>query len=452
MDSVPRMSRPSSIGSKGSGSKSSNVKSGGSGRILHLDPFSGIAGNMFLAALLDLGLSRRDLDRDLAGLGIDYKLRVSKVQRGALVGRYVDVRVPGTKRVRKPKRSAKPHDHHAHDGGWGQHATDHDAHAHAHGKSYKKIRTLLNKAKLEAPIRNRALAIFEALAIAEANVHGVKPEQVHFHEVGAIDAIVDVTGAAIGLHRLEIERVTSAPVALGHGTVQTDHGRLPLPAPATLELLRGVPTVPAHVAWETVTPTGAAILRTIVEDFTPLPAMTVQKIGHGAGDDRPGPMPNLLRAVLGTAGEMNRDRILSLESNLDDLIPEHFDYLMERLFEAGALDVSLQNIQMKKNRPGFLLRVLARPVQRVELAQILMAESTTLGVRIVEYDRIVLERESHKVSTAFGRIGVKFVKGVSGTVDVSAEYDDCKRVARKHGVSLREVVRRAEDAARETLV
>lgn len=440
MDSVPHMSRRSSIDSK----------KGGPSRILHLDPFSGIAGNMFLGALLDLGLSRRDLDRDLAGLGIDYKLKVSHVQRGALVGRYVDVLVPGAKKVRKTKGVVeKGHHHHGHH----HHPRegDHDAHAHAHGKSYKKIRTLLNKAKLEAPVRARALAIFEALAVAEARVHGVKPEEVHFHEVGAVDAIVDVTAAAIGLHRLGIDRVTSAPVALGHGTVETDHGRLPLPAPATLELLRGIPTVPAHVAWETVTPTGAAILRCIVDEFMPLPAMTIERIGHGAGGDRPGPMPNLLRAVIGTSGQIARDRILSLECNLDDLIPEHFDYLMERLFDAGALDVSLQNIQMKKNRPGFLLRVLTRPALRIELSEILMAESTTLGVRAVEYDRIVLERESRRVSTEFGRIGVKFVTGVNGRIEVSAEYDDCKRVARKRGIPLREVVRCAEDAARKSL-
>jgi uncharacterized protein (TIGR00299 family) protein len=366
--------------------------------------------------------------------------------------------VPGARKSRKPKQGAKRSalhgDHHDHfdrrDAG-GHPAAGHDAHAHAHGKSYLEIRALLNDAKLESPVRTRSLAIFEALAIAEAKVHGVKPDEVHFHEVGAVDAIVDVTGAAIGLHRLGIERVTSAPVALGHGTVETDHGRLPLPAPATLELLRGMPTVPAHVAWETVTPTGAAILRSIVDDFTPLPAMTVEKIGHGAGGDRPGPMPNLLRAVLGTTGAMGQDRILSLECNLDDLVPEHFDYLMERLFDAGALDVSLQNIQMKKNRPGFLIRVLARPVQRIELSQILMAESTTLGVRTVDFDRVVLERESRKIATAFGRIGVKFVWGVDGRVDVSAEYDDCKRAARKHDAPLREVVRCVEDAARESL-
>jgi len=415
---------------------------------------------MFLGALLDLGLSRRDLDRDLAGLGVEYKLRVKNVARGALAARYVEVVVPDAKTgAKKKKKATAKHAHdtshthshgHAHDQAHGQIEHVHP-HAHSHGRSYRQVRALLKKAELEAPVRARALAIFDALAVAEGRVHGVAPEAVHFHEVGAVDAIVDITGAAIGLHRLGIERVTASPVALGHGTVQTEHGLLPLPAPATLELLRGLPSVPAHVAWETVTPTGAAILRTIVDEFSPLPAMTVERIGHGAGNDRPGPMPNLLRAVLGEAGEKSHDRIISLECNLDDFNPEHFDYLMERLFEAGALDVSLQNIQMKKNRPGFLVRVLSRPVQRIELTEILMAESTTLGVRSVEWDRVVLPRHSQKVSTPFGRIGIKFVRTNDGRIEVSAEYDDCKRAARKHQASLREVIRAAEKIAEETL-
>ncbi|MBW1886220.1 MAG: nickel pincer cofactor biosynthesis protein LarC, partial [Deltaproteobacteria bacterium] len=406
------------------------------------------------------GLSRRDLDRDLAGLGVEYKLRVKNVARGALAARYVEVVVPGAKTgAKKKKKATAKHAHdtshthshgHAHDQAHGQIEHVHP-HAHSHGRSYRQVRALLKKAELEAPVRARALAIFDALAVAEGRVHGVAPEAVHFHEVGAVDAIVDITGAAIGLHRLGIERVTASPVALGHGTVQTEHGLLPLPAPATLELLRGLPSVPAHVAWETVTPTGAAILRTIVDEFSPLPAMTVERIGHGAGNDRPGPMPNLLRAVLGEAGEKSHDRIISLECNLDDFNPEHFDYLMERLFEAGALDVSLQNIQMKKNRPGFLVRVLSRPVQRIELTEILMAESTTLGVRSVEWDRVVLPRHSQKVSTPFGRIGIKFVRTNDGRIEVSAEYDDCKRAARKHQASLREVIRAAEKIAEETL-
>jgi uncharacterized protein (TIGR00299 family) protein len=316
---------------------------------------------MFLAALLDLGLSRRELTADLEGLGLEHALVVRRVRRGALAARYLEVR---ERRARAPGARR--------------------AEERADGRSFREIAGILERARLDASVRARALAIFEALGRAEALVHGVALDEVYFHEVGAVDAIVDVTGAAIGLARLGVARVTASPVALGEGAVETRHGRLPLPAPTALELLRGIPTVPAHVAWETVTPTGAAILRTVVEEFRSLPAMTVEAIGYGAGDDRKGPMPNVLRAVLGRAGGYASDRVVQLETHLDDLVPERFDYLMERLFEAGALDVSIQHLQMKKNRPGFLVRVLGRPADRLQLAGVLFADSTAIGVRASE--------------------------------------------------------------------
>ena len=414
-------------------------------RVLHLDCFSGIAGNMFLGALLDLGLPRRELEADLAGLALPHRLVVRRVRRGALAARYVDVRVDATPRTKAtkpaktPQRKKTPGHAHTH------------THGHSHGRSHRQIVAILEKARLAASVRARALAIFDVLARAEAHVHGIALERVHFHEVGAVDAIVDVTGAAIGLERLGIARVTASPVALGEGTVETEHGRLPLPAPATLELLRGIPTVPAHVAWETVTPTGAAILRTIVDEFRSLPAMTVEAIGLGAGNDREGPMPNVLRAVLGRTAGLSADRVVCLESHLDDLVPEHFDHLMEQLFEAGALDVSIQHVQMKKNRPGFLVRVLGRPSERLALARRLFAESTALGVRVTESDRLLLGREVRRVETPFGRIAVKLAWDGEGGVRVSPEYDDCKRAARASGAALREVVRAAEAAARAAL-
>ncbi len=401
---------------------------------LHLDVFSGIAGNMFLGALLDLGLSRRVLEEDLAALGVAHRLKVSRVQRGALSGRYVDVRVP-VEGKRGRTRSAG----HAHGTSQG------------HGRGLRSIGRQIEKAKLAPAVRDRALEVFEALGVAEARVHGTSLEKVHFHEVGAVDAIVDIVGACIGLHRLGIQRVTASPVALGHGAVETAHGTLPLPAPATLELLKGIPTVPAGVEWETVTPTGAALLRTFAESFGPLPAMTVEAVGYGAGKDRSGPVPNLLRVVGGHGGSLQADRVVAIETNLDDLVPEHFEYLMERLFEAGALDVGLQHLQMKKNRPGFLVRVLARPSDRVALSQILFAESTAIGVRTSDWDRLVLPRKQHRVETRYGRIRVKVIGGGEGRVMVSPEYDDCKRAARKHEVPLREVVREAEGAARDAL-
>jgi uncharacterized protein (TIGR00299 family) protein len=445
--------------------------------VLHLDAFSGVAGNMFLGALLDAGLPQKELEGDLAGLGLAHRLRVTRVRRGALAAIHVGVEVPAGAATGRSRRKAaaarsrwisadqplEPTEPgvgagHAHPHGrarvaGGLHA--HGAHVHAHaageGRSFGEIRELLEKARLARSVRERALAIFEALARAEARVHRMPIERVHFHEVGAVDALVDVAGAAIGLARLSIDRVTCSPLALGHGMVEMRHGRLPIPAPATLELLKGVPTVPAHAAFETVTPTGAAIVRTIVDEFGTMPALVPEAIGHGAGRDRPGPTPNVLRAVLGRAGGPQGDRVVCLETNLDDLPPEHFEYVMERLFDAGALDVSLLHQQMKKNRPGFLLRVLARPADRLTLARVLFAESTAIGVRGVEYDRLVLPRETLRVRTRYGTIAVKVVRDPTGRDEPSAEYDDCKRAARRHGAPLRDVVQAAEAAARERL-
>ncbi|MBW2425423.1 MAG: nickel pincer cofactor biosynthesis protein LarC [Deltaproteobacteria bacterium] len=421
------------------------------GRILHLDAFSGASGNMFMGALLDLGLAKKTLLEGLAPLGLDFELVVKKVARSGFAARHVEVRVPhahtGTRRQGASGGRGPRAAEHAHD-----HDPDNHHHGHAHGRRYAEIRDLLAGAGLLPAVRSRALEIFEALGRAEARVHGVDLESVHFHEVGAVDAIVDVTAAAIGLQALGIERVSCSPVALGYGTIDSDHGLLPLPAPATLELLKGIPTVPAAVEWETLTPTGAAILRVVVDEFGWLPAMTVEKVGLGAGNDRKGPLPNVLRAVLGRSGGLERDRVVCLETNLDDLVPEHFDYLMERLFEEGALDVALQHLQMKKNRPGFLLRVLARPSERDHLARILFAESTTIGVRVAEWDRLVLEREIVRVDTDLGRARVKLIRSPEGDVEVAPEYDDCKRLARRSGLPLREVVARVAAQARSERV
>ena len=467
------MSRRSSTGSERPAR--TRAQAANAGRVLHLDAFSGIAGNMLLGALLELGVPQRTLVGELAGLGLPFQLVSRRVRRGPLVARWVEVRVPGARgagragraRARsRPRDTGPAHDHHhGHDHGHvrgAAHAHDHEhAHLHEaarraraaargarHGRRYTEIRRLLERARLAPEVRERALAAFAALAEAEARVHGIALAQVHFHEVGAVDAIVDVTGAAVGLAWLGVERITCTPLPLGHGTVDTEHGPLPLPAPATLELLRGLPVVPAHIAWETVTPTGAALARTLVDEFRELPAMTVERIGLGAGNDRAGGLPNVLRAVLGRAAGASADRVVTLECHLDDLVPEHFDYLMERLFEAGALDVALQHLQMKKNRPGFAVRVVARPSEREALARVLFAESTTLGVRVSEADRIVLAREERRVATPFGPIRVKLVRDAAGRVTPSAEYDDCKRAARRAGVPLRDVVRAAEEAAR----
>ena len=374
---------------------------------------------MFLAAMLDAGLSRRALREDLAALDVPHSLVVRRVTRGAIAAPHLDVRVPKAKR-------------------------------NGHGRHYKDIRRLLRSASLRKPVRERALAVFDALAVAEGAVHGVPPDKVHFHEVGAVDAIVDITGAAIAVDRLGLRRITASPIALGHGRVETAHGRLPLPAPATLELLRDAPVVPAGVEWETVTPTGAALLKVLVEEYCELPAMTVARVGHGAGNDRPGPMPNVLRVVLGHSGTRGRDRVVLLETHIDDQNPEHFDHVMERLFEAGALDVSLHPVQMKKNRTGFSLQVIAPPQRGRELADVVFAETTTAGIRVQPVERLVLQRSVERITTKFGVIRVKVLEDEDGA-RFSPEYDDCKRAAKRHGAPLRDVVRAAEQAARDTI-
>jgi uncharacterized protein (TIGR00299 family) protein len=388
-------------------------------RSLHLDCFSGAAGNMILGALLDLGARARAVREALRGLGLaDARMRVSKVRRGALAARYVS--------FSGRRRSARE-------------------------RTFRSIRRLIERSRLDPAVRSRALAVFERLALAEARVHGIEPEAVHFHEVGAIDSIGDIVGVCAALEDLGVGRITASPLPLGHGTVATQHGALPLPVPAALELLRGIPTYPYDVPWETVTPTGAALVATLAEEFGPLPPITPRGQGYGAGDDRKGPLPNLLRAVLGEAtGTYERDVISVLETNLDDMNPEHLPFLIERLLQEGALDCSLTPLAMKKGRPGQLLRVLARPMDRDRLARRILLESTSIGVRYHDMPRLKLPRESRSVTTPYGRIRVKLVRA-PGRPTVAPEYDACAAAARRHGVPLADVYRAAERAAEAAL-
>ncbi len=431
-------------------------------RPLHLDASAGMAGNMFLGALLDAGLSRKALDAELAALPLEFRIKVSRVERGGFAARYVDVVIPGQKRRKrkqKPKRDPDPASSHSHshshehtdDGHAHDHAHDeHHLSPHGHGRTWREIEKLLGRTKLRPTVRDKALGIFEGLARAEASVHGRTLETVHFHEVGMVDAIVDVTAAAAGLELMGIGRVTCSPVGVGHGFVDTAHGRLSVPTPATLALLEGIPTQPIDVAWETITPTGAAILRELVDSFVPWPGLVMERVGIGAGRDRPGATPNVVRAIVGApSAGVSTDRIVVIETNIDDLVPEHFDYALERLMAAGAVDVSIQHVQMKKNRPGFLLRVLCPPAARDAVAHTLFAETSAIGLRHQEWDRIVLERTVRRVDTPWGRIRVKEVRAPDGSPSFSPEYDDCRKAAKKSGVALREIVREAEARARE---
>jgi uncharacterized protein (TIGR00299 family) protein len=298
-------------------------------------------------------------------------------------------------------------------------------------------------------VRERSERVFEALAIAEGRVHGIPVEDVHFHEVGAVDAIGDIVGTALALEHLGVESITASPLPLGRGTVQSEHGTLPLPAPATLELLRGVPTYPADTDEETVTPTGAAIVATLAEEFGPLPAIIPDRVGYGAGDDRATELPNVLRVVVGEPERrLETDTVCVLETNLDDMSPEQLPFLLERLLEEGALDVTVTPLLMKKGRPGQLLSVLARPSERDRLARRILADSTAIGVRTYDTPRLKLPRESRTVETQYGRVRVKVVSGPNGQVVAAPEYESARRAALRHDVAIAEVYREAERAAR----
>ena len=399
-------------------------------KIAYVDCFSGISGDMFLAALLDAGLPLETLRAELDKLGLPevFSLEVSETRKGSLRACLLHVDVP-----------------HLHSEG---HQAEHD-HDHAHQRSWKEIRTLIQASRLSETVQQTSLAIFSRLAVAEGRVHGVPAEEVHFHEVGAVDSIVDIVGAAVGLHALDIQRLYASALPMGSGSVQSQHGLLPLPAPATLELLTEAhaPTVPSTAQTELVTPTGAAILAALATFEQP--AMTVSGRGVGAGQ-RDLPWPNILRLMIGES-EDEGSRHVALETNIDDMNPQLFAPVMERLFAAGALDVYLTPIYMKKNRPGTLLGVIARQLDEPALAHLLLAETTTLGVRVHAVTRYEAGRETCTVDTEYGPLKVK-LKLLDGKVlQASPEYEDCLRVAQMQGVSPARVLAAAAAAGQALL-
>jgi uncharacterized protein (TIGR00299 family) protein len=376
-------------------------------RILYLDCFAGISGDMFLALLLDLGFPELELREGLAGLDLPgWELSVDRQAAGVIAATGITVVVT----------TPQPH------------------------RSWSEIQALLAVARLSATIRKRALAIFAALAKAEAKVHGCPVEAVHFHEVGAVDSLIDIVGAALGMEYLAIDRVISSPLPLGRGTVDCAHGRLPLPAPATCELLKGIPVYGVELDQELVTPTGAALLKTLVADFGPFPAMTVEEVGYGRGthilaDGR----PNLLRGVIGTTRQVSEaEEVEVISCNLDDWAPETFPWLCERLLATGALDVLLIPAQMKKGRPGFLLQVLCRPGQGWEARRVILSETTAIGLRCHREERWTLPRRLGTLATELGQVKVKLVETPTGKV-LYPEYEDCRRLAAASGQTLKEI-------------
>jgi uncharacterized protein (TIGR00299 family) protein len=378
-------------------------------RALHFDCFSGVSGDMTLGALLDLGVDAGAVRAALDSLGLPIRLEVNKIRKGGFAATEVRVEAP-------------------------------EEHSHRH---LPDVEAILGRGKLTDRQRDLALRIFRRLAEAEAAAHGMPLEKVHFHEVGALDSIADIAGAAVALDLLGAERITSRAVPTGSGMVKCAHGLMPVPAPGTAALLKGVPLAPSSIKAELTTPTGAAILTTVVQEWVDAPALTIERIGHGAGRREFVEQPNLLRLLFGTAADAvnpeERDTVWMLETNLDDVPAEVVGYCFEALFAAGALDVFGTSVQMKKNRPGVLLSVLAPEAALPALETVLFRETGTLGVRRYPVQRSKLRREAVTVQTPWGPVQGKRGWREGGPEVFSPEYEDCASVARQHGVPLRDV-------------
>lgn len=392
-------------------------------KIAYFDCFNGAAGDMILGALIDAGLSADELCDTLAALPIDgYRISVERVTKQSLSATRFDVALDPD--------AAQPHRHLA------------------------DITEIIEAAPLSTAVQARAAAIFERLANAEARVHGTTVDKIHFHEVGAVDAIIDIVGVCWAMERLGIERIACSPIPVGSGTVHCAHGVLPVPAPATAILLEGVPIAATDEVGELTTPTGAAVLTELADAFGPIPSMTPTRIGMGAGRRDGNVRPNVLRVFLGEASQtsesvfdgLESDQIVVLEANIDDSTPEVLGYVIERLLESGALDAYCLPIYMKKSRPAMLLTVLAESQRVAELQSIVFAETTTFGIRRRDVCRAKLARRVETVETPHGPVRIKVGTQGDRVVTVAPEYDDCRRAAARSGIPLRLVMAEARDA------
>lgn len=389
-------------------------------KIIYFDCFSGVSGDMILGALIDAGLDIAELEAELAKLNVPgYKIGAEKTARNSISGTKFSVEVSGE---HHPKRNLGD------------------------------IIQIIDRSALDEDIKEQSKKTFTNLATVEAGIHGESIEEIHFHEVGALDSIVDVIGAFIGIKKLGIEAVYSSKMHLGTGFVQSRHGSLPIPAPATLALLKGIPVYSTGIKAELTTPTGAAILVTLSRSFGNMPPMKVEKIGYGAGS-RELEIPNLLRVYIGQTEESGyiEENLVLVETNIDDMNPEFFDYVSTILLEKGCLDVFMTPIYMKKNRPAIMLSVLTGPDKLDEILSIIFRETTTLGVRVNRLERKSLTREVIPVETRYGRIKVKVSKIEDQVKNITPEYEDCKEAALREGVPLKDVYDEVKRAAREIL-
>ena len=429
-------------------------------RIAYLDGFSGISGDMFLGALVDAGVPLELFQKTVAALDLGITLEASRVDRNGISATKVDVIVNGQKDLPREEFWAQAEDRAArHSHSHADHVHDHehtpgDGGAHAHGRNLHTILQIIETAPISDRAKQTASEIFVALGIAEAKVHNVDIAEIHFHEVGAADAIADIICAAVGAEALAVDHFLSSPLNVGGGTVKCAHGVMPVPAPATLELLKGIPVYSGEVQKELVTPTGAAIVRVLAKSFGPRPVMTLEKIGYGAGARDFPQHSNVLRLTVGEIvesgalaanpnAEMQEDEIVVLEANLDDLSPQIIGYLAEQLLSGGALDVFSTAVQMKKSRPGTLLTVLAKPHDEPKLRELIFRESSTLGIRSRRENRHILARRHESVQTQWGEIRIKIGSKAGADSQFAPEYEDCRRIAAEHHVPLKTVMQEA---------
>ena len=437
-------------------------------RIGYLECFSGISGDMLLGALVDAGVPFGVLEETTAELNVGARLEARQVMRGGLTATKVDVITPGQSADAAHQHShehdhkAHSHDHpheHGHEHHHHEHGSDHEhrehdhehaePHTHAAHRSLSSILEIIRNARVAARVKERASRAFQLLGESEAAIHSIPIEKVHFHEVGAVDTIVDIVCSAAGCEALGVERWLCSPLNVGSGTVKCAHGTLPVPAPATLALLGDAPVYAAGEPMERVTPTGAAILRMLDVQYGPLPAMRVRSRGYGAGGrDTPG-TPNLLRILVGESAEEAADSpggepIAVIEATIDDSTPQLLSYACEQLLAAGAWDVFRQAVQMKKGRTGVQMTVLCRPDLLPALRDLLFRETTTIGLRWRIESKMALAREFTEVETQWGKVKMKIARWPSGELaNASPEYEDCRKLAEQHSVPLKQVMQEA---------
>lgn len=426
-------------------------------KTLYLDIFSGISGDMFIGAMLDLGVDAHTFEHELEKLGLhEYHLHVARGERGAITGTKFDVHLAHE----HPHEHHEDHGHsHTHSHTHGSphahshehHHEHHHEHEHAHGRTFSDIRALIQRSRLSEWVKHKAVAVFHRVAVAEGRIHGHPPEEVHFHEVGAVDSIVDIVGACVALEMLGRPRVLAAAPVEGTGTIRCAHGQFPIPAPATLEILsaRGVVLSQCEEPGELITPTGAAILAEFVERFGPLPHFAVEKIGYGLGTRQNKTRPNVLRALLGQEAapdtvaksplDWETDTVVVLATNLDDINPELLGAFVEKSLALGALDTFYTPVHMKKNRPGVLLTVLCAPSDAEKFSELILRETSAFGVRRTTAERRKLRRELTSVETPYGEVAIKLGRLNGVIIQAAPEYESCRSVAERTGLPIRQI-------------